>query len=324
MMHVEIVSELTVAKLNEWQTLMARVSLRPDTDWQEVVLVWEDTDLVATGARRDNVLKCLAVDPAHQGEGLLATVISALRKLAFEAGEHHLFLYTKPNNRFMFSDLLFYPVVQTDSVLLMEDRKDGIYQFLNTFSKPTTQNNGSIVTNCNPFTKGHRYLIETAAAECEHLFVFVLSEDKSEFSATDRMEMVKRGTADLPNVSVFPTGSYLISSATFPTYFLKDSVNVSDVQCRVDAAVFAQYFAPHFSIKRRYVGTEPRCNVTKLYNETLKALLPLHNIEVKEIERLETDGNPISASVVRSLLHRGEISAAKSLLPQSTIDFLKL
>lgn len=323
-MHTEITSALVGEKYNRWQSLMNRVGLQADSDWEQLVLVWDDTELVAAGARRENVLKCLAVDPARQGEGLLATVISALRKLAFEAGEQHLFLYTKPANRFMFSDLLFYPVVQTDSVLLMEDRKDGIRCFLESFPKPKTEHNGAIVMNCNPFTKGHRYLIETAAGECDHLYVFVLSEDKSRFSADDRIEMVRRGTADLKNVSVFPTGSYLISSATFPTYFLKETANVSEVQCRVDAAVFSTYFAQYFSIKTRYVGTEPCCTVTRQYNEILKDLLPKHDIAVREIPRLEQAGVPVSASVVRSLLDGNETDAARALLPQSTIEFLNL
>ncbi len=323
-MHIEIASELTGVKLNQWQSLVTRVGLQPDTDFQQAVLVWDDTQLVAVGSRRENVLKCLAVDPLRQGEGLLATVVSALRKEAFEDGQDHLFLYTKPTNRFMFTDLLFYPIVQTNDVLLMEDRKDGIQRFLNQFPKPNAQHTGAIVMNCNPFTKGHRYLIETAAAECEQLYVFVLSEDKSRFSSTDRMKMVQRGTADLPNVSVLPTGSYLISSATFPTYFLKETADVCAVQCRVDAAVFSQHVAPYFSIATRYIGTEPNCNVTRQYNETLKTLLPQHGIAVREIPRLEHNGTPVSASVVRSLLDRGDITAAKALLPQSTIDFLNL
>lgn len=38
---------------------------------------------------------------------------------------------------------------------------------------------GAIVMNCNPFTLGHRYLVETCAKKCDMLIVFVVQEDKS-------------------------------------------------------------------------------------------------------------------------------------------------
>ena len=128
-------------------------------------------------------------------------------------------------------------------LLLMENKRDGICQFL--AALPEGENKkvvGAAVMNCNPFTKGHRFLIETAAKECDRLYVFVLSEDKSEFSAADRMNMVKLGTADLPNVTVLPTGPYLISAATFPTYFLKNRDGAEQVQCLLDIAIFCKFF----------------------------------------------------------------------------------
>ena len=36
--------------------------------------------------------------------------------------------------------------------------------------------------NCNPFTKGHKYLIEKASKENDVVHLFILTEDKSEFS----------------------------------------------------------------------------------------------------------------------------------------------
>ena len=181
---------------------------------------------------------------------------------------------------------------------------------------------GALVMNCNPFTKGHQYLIEAAAKECQRVYVFVLSEDKSQFSAKDRMEMVKLGTSHIPNVTVLPTGPYLISSATFPTYFLKDRESAQQVHCLLDIEIFCRYYAPRLGISRRYVGTEPLSPMTAQYNEALKENLPQKGIRVIEVPRLELDV-PISASAVRTALKAGDENTLKAILPQSTYDYLK-
>jgi [citrate (pro-3S)-lyase] ligase len=223
----------------------------------------------------------------------------------------------------LFAPLGFHPVIRTADVLLMENRRGGLGSFLQGLEKPAddAQPIGCIVANGNPFTFGHRYLIETAAKECDHLYVFVLSEDRSEFSAHDRMEMVRLGTADLANVTVLPTGPYLISSATFPTYFLKDRDGAAEVQCRLDIEIFTKHFAPRFGITRRFVGTEPISPMTARYNEALKAYLPQAGIAVREVPRLESGGAPISASRVRQSL--ADPAALETLLPESSLQYLK-
>ena len=138
-----------------------------------------------------------------------------------------------------------------------------------------------------------------------------------------RLELVKQGTADLANVTVLPSGPYLISSATFPTYFLKDKSRLEDVQCRLDAAVFTRHFAPHFSITRRFVGTEPLCAVTSRYNETLAECLPPLGVDVIQIPRLEESGAPISASRVRALLGQNRPEELRALVPETTFRYLE-
>ena len=307
-----------------WRKFLEKAGLTPDEQVERTALLWEDDQLIATGSRQGNILKCVAVDDSRQGEGLTATVLTALRQDAFSAGHSHLFLYTKPKNRWMFSSLFFYPIAQTGDVLLMENRQNGIGAFLKSLpAQPPQGVVGAAVMNCNPFTKGHRYLIETAAAQCDRLYVFVLSEDRSEFSAHDRMEMVKLGTADIPNVTVLPTGPYLISAATFPTYFLKEREKATQVQCQLDVAVFTQHFAPRFGITHRFVGTEPLSPMTAQYNQTLKECLPQAGITLVEIPRLEEDGTPVSASAVRARLQENNWEALETLLPPTTLDYLR-
>ena len=322
-MEIELIGTLRGSKLEAWKALLVSAGLEPDTQLDCTVLIWEDSQLIATGSRSGNLLKCIAVDDGHQGEGLTATLLTTLRQDAFSSGYSHLFLYTKPKNLYMFQSLFFYPIAQTEQVLLMENKQQGIENFLKTLPADAPSGTvGAAVMNCNPFTKGHRYLIETAAKECDRLYVFVLSEDKSAFSAKDRMEMVKRGTADIPNVTVLPTGPYLISSATFPTYFLKDRENAEAVHCLLDIEIFCKYYAPKFGITRRYVGTEPLSPMTNQYNEALKAHLPGKGIELREIPRLEI-GTPVSASAVRSYLESGNWEMLKQFLPQTTYEYLK-
>ena len=319
-MYIETVNVLRGTKKEEWAALLAKCSLE-QAQAEQTVLVWEDEELVATGSREGNILKCIAVENSRQGEGLLATVITQLRQNAFQAGHSHLFLYTKPQNEYLFTSLFFHPIARTDKVLLMEDGAHGIGKFLASLSKPEGDC-GAIVMNADPFTLGHRYLVEEASRRCEKLLVFVLSEDKGHFPASVRLELVRRGTADLSNVTVLPTGPYLISSATFPTYFLKDRDSADTVHCMLDVEIFTKHFAPHFSITRRFVGTEPLSALTARYNDVLKAELPNRGIPVEIIPRLEKGGIPVSASAVRSALKNGDRELVRNLVPATTFHYL--
>lgn len=323
-MEKEVLTRLTGEKLRAWQGLMQSAGLTADEHSEQTVLLWDGDVLAAAGSRQENLLKCLAVSPSYQGAGLTATLMTALRQEAFAAGHEHLFLYTKPRNAHLFAPLFFYPVAKTSDVLLMESKRDGIGTFLR--SLPVHEINGDIgalVMHCDPFTHGHRYVIETAARECDHVYVFVLSEDKGFFSAADRMEMVLRGTADLKNVTVLPTGPYLISSATFPTYFIKNRDVAEDIHCLLDIRIFLSHFAPHFGIMRRYAGTEPFSPLTARYNALLKEHLPAGGVEVREISRFEICGRAVSASAVRQYIQAGDVEKAAAFVPETTLQYLR-
>lgn len=323
-MELEQVSVLRGRKRQMWADFLGRSGLTPDENVQRTVLVWDNEQLIATGSRQGSLLKCIAVDEDRQGEGITATLITALRQDAFADGHQHLFLYTKPQNEFMFRSLFFYPIAKSNQVLLMESRKDGIRSFVDSLPRASAEGKiGAAVMHCNPFTLGHRYLIETAAKECDHLYVFVLSEAGAMFSPEDRMAMVKAGTADLPNVTALPTGPYLISSATFPTYFLKEKDKLPQIQCRLDIAIFTRYFVPQFGITHRFVGTEPFSASTAMYNRELKSLLPPAGVTVWELPRLEKGNGAVSASAVRRLLEEKRYAEAAALLPETTVKILR-
>ncbi|WP_312701124.1 [citrate (pro-3S)-lyase] ligase [Sedimentibacter sp.] len=288
-----------------------------------VNLVDSKGNIAATGSLEGKILKCIAVSDSFQGEGLAAKIVTILISHALSKGHSHLFLFTKPDNINIFIDLGFYIIAGTEDVVLMENKKGGISEYVNSLKSTVTyEDTGAIVLNCNPFTNGHLYLIETAAKQCEFLHLFVVSEDKSVFPADIRYELVNKGVQHLNNVVVHPTSDYLISSATFPTYFIKDKFKAGNINCLLDLKIFCEYFARILNIKKRFVGTEPFDKVTAEYNSEMKRILNEYNIEVVEVTRLEENNAAISASLVRKLLAEGDYERIKGMVPDTTYDFL--
>lgn len=321
-MHIETGSPLTGKKLQMVKALLAMSDLTYEEDVDFSVLLMDGEEPVATGSLAENVLKGIAVAPDRQGQDLTAKILTELRKEALRLGRHHLFLFTKPDNRRYFADFGFYALAATEEVLLMENRKDGALRFARSLAEESQGLVGAVVVNCNPFTLGHRYLIQTAAAQCDLLHVFVLTEDRSYFPAADRLELVRLGTADLAGVRVHATGPYMISNVTFPTYFLKDAARAEAIACRLDLEIFASIFAPALGISRRFVGSEPNCPVTAAYNRAMEAFLPARGIDLLVIPRKEKDGLPISASRVRALLEAGRLEETEALVPPTTYRYL--
>lgn len=295
----------------------------PDRPPECTAVVREDGEILATGSLDGSVLQYIAVTPDRQGDGLCARVVSCLVNCAAAQGRTHLMLCTKPENLELFRSTGFYPVAQTRHMLLMENRRDGAARFAAALPRPTGMPVGAVVANCNPFTRGHRYLVEQAAGRCGFLYVFILSEDRSLFSAEDRFTMARRSLADLPNVAVCRTGSYMISNATFPTYFLKDQTQAPRCSMELDLTVFARCFAGPLGITRRFVGQEPYSQVTAAYNRTMQEVLPDLGVQVTEIPRLELEGAPVSASRVRALLEREDWDAVAPLVTEATAQFLR-
>lgn len=183
-------------------------------------------------------------------------------------------------------------------------------------------NNGAIVMNCNPFTLGHRYLIETAVRQVDDLFIFVVEEDKSFFPFADRLELVRKGVADLPNVHVLRSGQFIISALTFPGYFYKDENKDVIVDTSQDVDLFAHYIAPELGIAVRFAGEEPLDPVTRQYNETMAERLLVYGVRFCEIKRKTDAQNVISASRVRAAIKEGDWECVGELVPQTTMDYL--
>lgn len=182
----------------------------------------------------------------------------------------------------------------------------------------TTPPRGVVVMNCNPFTLGHRYLIEQAAKQVERLFVMVVREDCSLFAYAERKAMVEQGVAHLENVTVIDGSEYAISQATFPTYFLKRLDDAADTQMLLDLDLFRRHIAPALGATVRFVGTEPTDRLTRRYNQLMHEVLA----DVRETDRLEKEGNAVSASRVRKAMEQGDMSTIRQLVPPTTLPYI--
>ncbi|MBE8614511.1 [citrate (pro-3S)-lyase] ligase [Morganella morganii] len=300
-----------------------------EADCEMAIVVEYQQRFVGCGAIAGNVLKCIAIDPQLQGEGVSMKLLTELLTLAYELGRSELFLFTKPCNAELFSGAGFWSIAQADDhAILMENSRERLTRYcrqLMMYRQPGRKI-GAIVMNANPFTLGHRWLVEQAARQCDWLHLFLVKEDASCFSYQDRYTLIKKGIADIDKVTLHPGSAYLISRATFPGYFLKEQSVVDDCHCQIDLQLFRKRLAPALRITHRFVGTEPLCPLTRNYNQRMKVLLEEPGdappVEVVELARVEKNGGPISASRVRELYWQRNWQAVATLVPPETLSFL--
>ncbi|MDR1965430.1 MAG: [citrate (pro-3S)-lyase] ligase [Synergistaceae bacterium] len=332
-----VVPYLTPSEREEVVSLLSSSDLAFDEGADAVALV-EDTGgaVAATASLFGSVIRMVAVSASCRESGLSAVAISALMEAARVGGVSRLFLYAKPDKAARFASLGFRNLAESGSAALLETGEPGVGVYRKyLFEKRAAPDEatggapgkiGAIVANCNPFTLGHRYLVERASSACRRLYVIVVEENRSLFSFEDRYAMVEAGLSGFGNATLLRSGSYAVSDVTFPTYFLKDrsELAVASEQARLDLSLFCRLYAPALGINARFVGTEPDSAVTRAYNEAMKDVLPAEGIEVVEVERLPApDGAPISASAARRMMSSGDISKLSSYLPPSTIEYMR-
>ncbi len=290
------------------------------------VTVSEDEDgdrLLAGGGLEGNLIKCVAVSEAARSEGLTAKLVTRLMELTRERGYETVRLFTKPSNRIIFGSLGFRLLASAEKAILMEAGADGLKEYKKYLSEKATEGiNGVIVMNANPFTLGHRYLVEQAAAQVDRLYVIAVKEDRSLFPYEERLKMIEKGCADIANVTVCKGSDYAISAATFPTYFLKKTDDATLTYMALDLDLFATHIAPALDAKIRFAGSEPEDELTRLYNAQMAEILPAKGVEFVEIPRVEKSRKPVSASGVRKALDVGDFAAACEMVPPTTAPHL--
>lgn len=314
-----------------------------DVDYY-AALVDETTDeIVAGGGLKGGVIKCVAVADGHKGEAVANQIVSHLIAQANADGHQCVKLFTKPQNQKMFESMSFRLLAEAPKAILMETGIGGIRRYSEELRvkseelrvkseesngklhhlNPSTPHpilppSGIIIMNCNPFTLGHRYLIEQAAQQVETLYILVVREDCSMFSYDERKAMIVRGVAHINNVVVCDGSEYSISATTFPTYFLKSLSDASDTQMTLDIDLYRRHIAPALGATVRFVGTEPDDPLTRRYNELMKGMLP----DVREVARLQQGGVAVSASRVRKAIVENHLALAARLVPPTTVPYI--
>ncbi|MBR5061435.1 MAG: [Prevotella sp.] len=305
------------------ETFLALNGLRlGPMDYYAAVFEHGGEDILAGGGLSGNVIKCIAVKQGLRDAKLSLTIISHLISTASSYGIHQLKIFTKPENEKMFESLGFQTIAKSEHAILQENDNSLLLFKKRLASLRQDFPSGIIILNANPFTKGHRYLIEQASKKVNHLIVMVVEEDLSRFSYAERRAMVEAGCQDLPRVTVCSTDSYAVSAATFPTYFLKELDKATDTQIMLDLDLFVRHIAPTLNIQTRFIGSEPSDPLTQRYNELMKEYLPTQGIAVEEVPRLHQDHVHVSASSLRGYLKAHSLQQASALAFPTTIPYL--
>ncbi|EKT66365.1 [citrate (pro-3S)-lyase] ligase [Providencia alcalifaciens] len=318
-------------KLNDITQFLKENDLDIDASVDVFITITRNEKLIACGGLAKNVIKCVAISDEVRGEGLALKLATELVNLAYENNTTHLFIYTKYQNEELFQQCGFHTIATVPNVMvLMENSCCYLNRYIKSLKaqyKPGKKI-GAIVMNANPFTLGHRYLIEQAAKNCDWLHLFVVKEDTSRFPYKVRLKLIEEGTKGISNLTIHKGSEYIISRATFPCYFIKDITVVNNCYTEIDIKIFRQYIAPALGITHRFVGSEPFCQVTNQYNQDMRYWLetdelPFPPIELVEFPRTVIDGTAVSASQVRKLLAKKDLAAIKPIVPPATYHYLQ-
>lgn len=323
-LNIEVIDPESSARM-EVENFLSSFHLFLDKNVEYIFTAKLGCEIVGTCSTEGKVLKCFAVRQDMQGQGIAAKLITHAVNFNFDKGIYETFIFTIPENIDTFKDMGYREVYSVEKAALLEGGKASINKCVKRMLADSGLDLGekaAIVMNCNPFTLGHRYLIEKASKENQQVLIFIVQENRSAFPFQVRLDLVKNGVKDLENVKVIAGGDYIISAATFPTYFLKQEDERLRAYTALDAGIFGKYIAPAFNIKRRYVGSEPSCALTSAYNDSLAEIMPRYGIELIITERLKKGSEAVSASRVRMLIDRGQMDEVKKMVPAVTYDFL--
>ncbi|WP_235805543.1 [citrate (pro-3S)-lyase] ligase [Liquorilactobacillus oeni] len=293
----------------------------------ETIGIYKSSKLLGTGSIAGNVLKYIGVcnEDTVPGSSFNTIVSELINKLA-QKGIFHVFVFTKRKYEKSFQYIGFNELAYSKKGAILESGAANIETYLSHVPRVTNQVHktvAAIVMNANPFTKGHRYLVERAARENDLVYVFVVNNDVSLFSTSERFKLVTRGVADLKNVIVVDGGSYMVSYLTFPSYFLPDKEDKIKYQTTIDARIFRNKIASELNIKKRYIGTEPFSKTTGIYNKVLKDELPPRVTVVEAARQKDDTGSVITATKVRKMIAANNVKAICNFVPQTTYKFIE-
>uniref|UniRef100_O53076 [Citrate [pro-3S]-lyase] ligase n=1 Tax=Leuconostoc mesenteroides subsp. cremoris TaxID=33965 RepID=CITC_LEUMC len=315
----------------DWQNFLMACGIKNFDDSELnpldiTIAVYENEEIIGTGSIAGDVIKYVAVQETTMSghSTLFNQLMTKLENFMAVEGRFHQFVLRNQFTKKVLNTLASKRWLSVNKEFCW--KKD--YQILrNTCQQFPSQTPidkvASVVINANPFTNGHRFLIEEASRNNELVYVFVLNQEASLFHTDERIALVKAGVQDLSNVIVVNGGAYIISYLTFPAYFLKHNDSAIDYQTTIDVRLFKYKIASALGITSRYVGSEPLSHTTNLYNQKLISELN-PQIEVHVIQRKLAAGDlgVISARTVREAIDKGDEAVWQKMVTETTQHFI--
>ena len=256
------------------KTFLQTFNLKYLNDVDYTFYLEDENCVIGTVSLAKNVICDLAVSDQYQGENLATTLIShAISKLR-EDKIYDYKVFTKPEYLDKFLSLGFNLLIKTEDFVSLEGGESNVYRTIDNLKVKIKMdlggldnNYGAIVMNANPFTLGHLNLLEYALSKHNKVLLFILEEDKSEFSFKERFSLAFLATRQYGDrVCVLPSTNYIISSSTFPDYFIHEKTALTKAHAEYDAMIFEKYFMKELKISKRYMGSEVK-DYMSLYND---------------------------------------------------------
>ena len=195
----------------------------------------------------------LAIAPAERG-GSSSAPSTELARRAFAAGHDALFVFTKPECVTSFEAMNFSLLASDGRAALLEHGR-GLERYLEANRGAVREGaNGAVVVNCNPFTLGHRHLVEEAARAVEMPCSWsarIARRSRSTCACGSCAKDARSPERPRPR-HVALRGER--GDARGTSWKRGDA---AAIQLELDLLLFAQRIAPFFHVRRRFFGTEP-------------------------------------------------------------------
>lgn len=188
--------------------------LSVDTTVEVFITVTRDEKLIACGGIAGNIIKCVAISESVRGEGLALTLATELINLAYERHSTHLFIYTKTEYEALFRQCGFSTLTSVPGVMvLMENSATRLKRYAESLKNFVIQEQDWL--HCDERQSLYEWspLSDSTGCGTVRLVASVFSQRRFfTLPYEDRLDLVLKGTADIPRLTVHRGSEYIISA----------------------------------------------------------------------------------------------------------------
>jgi [citrate (pro-3S)-lyase] ligase len=255
----EATNERRVAKVKDF---LGKNDLALTDDVELFVTASEEGEMVACGGISGKILKCVAVTPRLRGQRFVLKVIDELLEAAKKRGQKELFLFSSPKNQAYFESHGFGLIGSSGNEVILMENTDNLGRYKAQLREKRVEGKaiGSAVLCDTPLRDREIALIQRASHMCDWLHVFIVCDHDKEGFTSDRAAVLRERLKAFENITVHERSEYMISKATFPTYFIQDQDRISALHAELDLKIFKEHIAPSLGITHRFVGSESDVN----------------------------------------------------------------